>query len=101
MARFRIMGSRVEGRKMAFEVQVLSGAIEVGEAFSVWDCTHRFDFVVSAVRVDGEVTRLVCTSEFLRHVAEDERWPDLFAGKEVDTQDARVAQSFSHWRSSK
>src|SRR5688572_19504738 len=88
------MGSRLEGREMIFDVRVLSGAIEVGEAFSIWDAAHRFDFVVTAVRVDGEVTRLVCTSEFLRHVSQDERWPDLFAGKEVDTEDARVRKVY-------
>ena len=100
MARFKVIRSSLRAPHMIFEVQLIAGVIGVGQAFSLWDTYHRFDFEVSEVQQDGETTRLVCSSGFLQHVSPKERWLDMFASKQVDTENPTVAQGFSHkWSS--
>ena len=96
MARFKIIRSQLRAPHMLFEVQVISGAISTGQSFSLWDCAHRFDFQVAEVQQDGETAHLVCTSAYLQLASANERWPEMFASKQADTDDPKVAQSFSH-----
>ena len=85
---------------MIFEVELLSGAVAVGQPFSLWDTHHRFDFQIAEVHQDGQSTRLVCTSDYLSGLSPETRFPDMFASKQVDTDDPKVAQSYSHkWSS--
>lgn len=96
MARFKVIKSETKPPHMVFEVQLVSGAIAVGQPFSLWDTHHRFDFEVTEVHQDGPAARLVCTSSYLRDLSPETRFPDMFASKEVDTEDPRVAQTCSH-----
>ena len=81
---------------MVVDTQMLSGVVSVGETFSVWDTHHRYDFVVARIEVQDASTFLFCTADFLRLLSPTEKWPDMFADKQVDTADPTVAQSYSH-----
>jgi len=97
MARFKIIRSLWQSPHLVFEVEALDGTVVVGEAFSVWDTHHRFDFSVADVQQQSGTTRLFCSSDFLRQRSSDEALPNImFAGKQVDTANPKVAQSFSH-----
>jgi hypothetical protein len=96
MASFKIIHSRWQPPHLVFDTQMLSGNVSVGESFSVWDTRHRYDFVVAAVRAEAVSTLLFCTADFLHLLSPTEKWPDMFGGKQVDTADPTVAQSYSH-----
>jgi len=96
MARFRIIRSLWETPCLVLEVELLNGTVVSGVSFSVWDTCHRYDFNVAEVRLHGNETQLLCTSGLLYQFAPDEVWPNIFAGKQVDTENPEVAQSFSH-----
>lgn len=98
MARFKVIRSVAQPPQLTFEVQLISGTIPVGQTFSLWDTCHRFDFQVAEVRQEGEMLHLVCTSPYLKGLSPKEKLQDLFASKEVDTEDPKVAQSCSHRR---
>jgi len=44
---------------MFFDVQLLSGAVVVGQLFSLWDTHHRFDLQVAELHKNGEAARLM------------------------------------------
>jgi hypothetical protein len=96
MARFKVIKSSLRLPHVVFEVQMVSGSLAIGQAFSLWATSHRFDFEVTAVEPSEETTNLVCTSGFLERFTPKDRWGDCFATKEVDTDDPTVAQGCSH-----
>jgi hypothetical protein len=96
MARFKVIKSETRPPHIIFEVQLLSGVVAVGQPFSLWDTHHRFDFQVAEVHQNGQSASLVCTSDYLRELPPETRFPDMFASKQVDTDDPKIAQSCSH-----
>jgi hypothetical protein len=96
MARFKVIKSEIRPPHIIFDVQLLSGTVAVAQTFSLWDTHHRFDFQIAEVHPEGQPARLVCTSDYLSSLSPETRFPDMFASKQVDTDDPKVAQSYSH-----
>ena len=96
MAHFKVISSGLSHPHYEFIIQLLNGTIDTGQAFSIYDTSHRFDFKVDKVQKVDAGLRILCSADFLKAAHPKEKWPDIFDGKEVDTNDPTVAQRFAY-----